>query len=976
MGRLPAEPCGIDKSLLHLICFLFSAALSFALNDASYVSQTPSAGSFCLARPGASAVLYVDADADPGIRRAAADLQADIARVTGTVPAIVHDLDEMRRQTVIIGEIGKSALIDRLVKEGQLDAGPLAGKWESFLIEVVANPLAGVDQALIIAGSDKRGTIYGIYDLSEQIGVSPWYWWADVPVQTKESLYVHPGRYVQGPPAVKYRGIFLNDEAPALTNWVLETYGDYNHAFYTKVFELILRLKGNFLWPAMWNNSFATDDALNPKLADEYGIVIGTSHHEPMMRAWKEWERAGHRKGSWDYSKNAATLRDFWTEGVRRTKDYEKIVTLAMRGDGDEPMSEGDNIALLEKIVTDQRQIIADIVNPDMTAVPQVWALYKEVQGYYEKGMRVPDDVILLWCDDNWGNLRRLPTESERRRRGGAGVYYHFDYVGGPRSYRWINTNPIPKIWEQMNLAHQYEANEIWIVNVGDLKPMEFPIEFFLTLAWNPSQWPKEKLPEYTRLWAAREFGPLHAEAIADIIDSYTKYNGRRKPELLEPTTYSLIHYREAERVTAAFKRISDQAEKLYQQMPPNARDAFFQLVLHPAKASALVNELYVTVGMNRLYAAQKRAAANDLADKAKALFEADASLTREYHQLGDGRWNHMMDQTHIGYTNWNNPPKNILPKVEMLDLPDAARMGIALEGSAATWPTSGETPQLPEFSVYTQQTHVIEIFNEGTRPFGFTAKADAPWILVSDAEGTIDKQTRLGIRIDWDKAPGGTQRGIVRISGAGVQVDVHVVSVHPQTPARDKLEGFVESNGYVSIEAEHYTSKIDTDHAAWEKIPGYGRTLSAMSIFPVTASSVQPPQDAPCLEYKIYLFHPGEVQVQAILAPSLNIMPGRGVRLAMSFDDHQPKMVEIVPAGFAAENGNRAWERAVSRNAWIVSSSHTIDGIGYHTLKVWMVDPGIVIEKLIIDAGGLKPSYLGPPESFRGSGEVNSSAN
>ena len=352
-----------------------------------------------------------------------------------------------------------------------------------------------VGNTLVIAGSDKRGSIYGIYDLSQQIGVSPWYWWTDVPIPHRSNLFVGPGVFQQGPPDVKYRGIFLNDEAPDLTGWADEKFGGYNHAFYTNVFELLLRLRANYLWPAMWNNCFSADDALNPKLADDYGIVMGTSHVEPMMRADKEWNRLGYTAGQWNYEKSPAELRAFWKEGLERNKPYENIITIAMRGKIDTPMSESANIALLERIVADQRALIGDVMQTNVESVPQLWALYKEVQEYYEKGMRVPDDVTLLWCDDNWGDIRRLPTPEERGRAGGAGIYYHVDYVGGPRNYKWLNSTPITKVWEQMNLAYDYGADRIWIVNVGHLHHVTFPTEFFLTLAWSPKSWPQRTNP-------------------------------------------------------------------------------------------------------------------------------------------------------------------------------------------------------------------------------------------------------------------------------------------------------------------------------------------------------------------------------------------------------------------------------------------------------------------------------------------------
>ena len=505
--------CRLTVAAMLGLCFCASLRPAHAIGQTRYILEKPAPGAFPMVQAKTAAAIYVDSADWPGVARAAADLQADIARVTAVTPGkrspallpLLRATNGLGRAAIIVGTIGRSPIIDRLVREKRIDTAQVAGKWEAFVIQVVANPLPGLASALVIAGSDKRGSIFGIYDVSEQIGVSPWYYWADVPTVHKDALFVKAGRYFEGEPAVKYRGIFLNDEAPALSGWVREKYGmapvsnnparpsdvvNMNHEFYSKVFELILRLKGNYLWPAMWNNAFNEDDPLNPKIADEYGIVMGNSHHEPMLRAQKEWTR--HGKGPWDYSKNADVLKAFWEEGVKRNKDYESITTIGMRGDGDRPMAGTSleaNVALLEKIVADQRKILSGQVNPDVTKIPQLWALYKEVQGYYEQGMRVPDDVTLLWCDDNWGNIRRLPTPDERKRAGGAGIYYHFDYVGGPRNYKWIDTNPIPKIWEQMNLALEYDAKQIWIVNVGDLKPMEFPIEFFLDLGRDPQRW-------------------------------------------------------------------------------------------------------------------------------------------------------------------------------------------------------------------------------------------------------------------------------------------------------------------------------------------------------------------------------------------------------------------------------------------------------------------------------------------------------
>jgi Glycosyl hydrolase family 115/Gylcosyl hydrolase family 115 C-terminal domain len=972
------------RGVWFLLAFLGLPGLgreSRALGHAHYVETVPRPGSFTIAQGKTLTTIYVDAHDYAGVMRAATNLQTDIVRVTGRTPVVVDEAADAGKRLganaivagIIAGTIGKSAVIDRLIEERKINASPIAGKWESFIIQVVPDPSPGVANALVIAGSDKRGTIYGIYDLSEEIGVSPWYWWADVPVQHRDALFVKAGKYVEGPPAVKYRGIFLNDEAPALSGWAKEKYGTLKHQFYEKVFELLLRLKANYLWPAMWDNAFGEDDPLNQKLADEYGIVMGTSHHEPMMRAWKEWKQ--HGKGAWDYSTNGEELREFWQQGIERNDHYESIVTIGMRGNGDEPMVKGGdaaaNIELLEKIVGDQRKIIGDVSHTDPSTVPQDWALYKEVQEYYEKGMRVPDDVTLLWCDDNWGNLRRLPTPDERKRGGGAGIYYHFDYVGDPRSYKWLNTVPITKVWEQMNLAHQYGADQIWIVNVGDLKPMEFPIEFFLDLARDPQQWDKDKIAEFTRLWAAREFGPKYATEIADIVSKYTKFNGRRKPELLEPDTFSLVNYEEADRVEAEWKSITNEAERVYKALPENQRDAFFELVLYPAKASAQVAELYITVGRNRLYASQGRASTNDLAAQARALFQADADLSSYYnHTLAHGKWDHMMDQTHIGYTSWHDPPANVMPKVNEIEVPAPAALGVAVEGSAAAWPGSPDVALLPQFDAFNRQRRYLDVFNRGRTAYPFTARPSASWIFLSARNGTIDggtinKEQRLWVSVDWSKAPKGTSDGFVKISGAGGEVTVKLEAVNAKMPTRATLKGFVEANGYVSMEAEHYTKKLDAGPVRWEKIADYGRTLSSMTIFPVTAASVMPSQSSPCLEYQMYLSRAGVVEVQAILAPTLNFVPGRGLRYAVSFDDQTPAIVDAL-----ANNSTADWAKSVEDNAREFKSSFTLAKPGYHTLKFWMVDPGVVLQKIVVDLGGAKPSYLGPPESYRGAGE------
>jgi Glycosyl hydrolase family 115/Gylcosyl hydrolase family 115 C-terminal domain/Glycosyl hydrolase family 67 N-terminus len=971
---------------LIAVVFLLTVFQGRIFADESFVQWTENSGSFPIASGDRVASICIDASDWLGVARAARDLRDDIQRVTGKELALETAFDKLFGQhSVIVGTLGHSPAIDQLVKGDKLDVSAIRGKLESYLIEVVPNPVAGVDSALVIVGSDKRGTIYGVYDLSQQIGVSPWYWWADVPTEHHDNIFVKPGKYTQGSPAVKYRGIFLNDEAPALSGWVREKYGqakqsqdppvpagvaNMNHEFYGRVFELLLRLRGNYLWPAMWNNAFNEDDPENSKLADEYGIVMGTSHQEPMLRAQKEWDRR-FRSQRWNYYTDPKTLQDFWREGVARNKNDESILTIGLRGANDTPMIPGgtpeQSAELLKKIIADQRQMISEVINPDPSKVPQLWCPYKEVLEYYDRlGLRVPDDVTILWPDDNWGNLRRLPSAEERKNSGGAGIYYHFDYVGGPRNYKWINTNPLPKVWEQMTQALEYKADRIWIVNVGDLKPLELPISFFMKLAWDGKKLTQDQVASFTRDWATQQFGSEHAAEIAELLAKFGKYAGRRKHELIDPTTFSVVNYNEGDRVVADWTELTSRAEMLSQKLPAEKQDAFFELVLHPIKASSILTEMYVAAAKNKLYAAQGRASTNDWAKKVHELFQADQDLSDYYNQkLAGGKWSHMMDQKHIGYTTWQEPPRNNMPLVKEIAVPEAASMAIAVEGESAALDTTQMTRPTITFDTFNRQSRWIDIINRGQTPFDFSITPEADWIKVSQSPGTVQTERRIQVAIDWDKAPSGAAKSSIRIAGAGGDVVVNINAFKPAELSRDSVDGFVESDGCVSIEAEHYTKKIDAPSAKWEKLDDFGRTLSAMTIFPMTAESVLPPVGSPCLEYRMYLFDSGPLEVQAILSPTLEFLPGRKLRYAVSFDDQAPQIMSALPEGRNRDNLPRDWDTSVKDAVRLSKSKHTLDKPSYHTLKLWMVDPAVVLEKIVVDCGGVKPSYLGPTESY-----------
>jgi hypothetical protein len=955
------------KIFTGLIIILLAAFLPFQANAlemkrvlGSQVLVTPQDGSFTLIENGKPAPIVSSSNDYTGVAKVINYFKADLKMVSGLEPGISVDRFPAASQIVVVGTIGHSKLIDQLVSEKKIDLSDLKDKWEQFIFQVIEKPFPGVEKALVIAGSDKRGTLFGMLELSKQIGVSPWYWWADVPVEKQANIYVKAGRFTLGEPAVKYRGIFLNDEEPALGRWAVEKFGGFNHQFYEKLFELMLRLKANYLWPAMWWASFNTDDLANPNLADEMGIVMSTTHHEPMMRAHAEWKKKGG--APWNYETNKDSLQKFWRDGIKRMGKKESIVSMGMRGDGDMAMTAETNIALLERIVADQRKILEEVTQKPASETPQLWALYKEVQDYYDKGMRVPDDVTLLLCDDNWGNIRKLPKPTEAKRAGGYGIYYHFDYVGDPRNYKWLNTCPIQRTWEQMNLAYRHGVDRIWIVNVGDLKPMEFPIEFFLDFAWNPDQWPADKLMEYTRMWAAEQFGSNYAKTIATMLDDYTRLNSRRKPELLEPNTYSLINYREADRIVEEYNTLAEKANMVYKWMPVNYQAAYYQLVLHPITACANLNDLYVTVGKNRLYATQGRASVNDLAEKAKRLYQKDADMSDYYNKkLQNGKWNHMMDQTHIGYSNWQQPDKNSMPKVETNALKPVAEMGVAIEGSDEWWPESTERAVLPEFDPFhPAQSYYIDIFNRGTKPFEVEIKPSGNLVTVSSPKYTITKEARIQVKANWQNKPEAVTEVPITLTAGGKTVEVIAV-LNPLVNIPINERGFVESNGYVAIEAEHAARIFRTGVPTWQKVPGLGRTLSAMMPTPVNSLPLTLEQNPPRMEYDVLFNSSCEVTVSILLAPTLNIYNNEGLRYSISFDDQEPQIVNIHQGKTYQD-----WQESVRRNIVEFKTKHTIDQPGKHVLKIGMIDPAIVVERIHIDCGGLKPSYLGPVESVR----------
>jgi hypothetical protein len=599
--------------------------------------------------------IYMDTNDCKGVSYAAHALLKDIKSVSGATATLTSDAGFLKkadtaRPAILVGTIGHSAAIDQLVKQKRINGNLLKGKREKFIITLI-------DGQLVIAGSDRRGTIYGIYELSQQMGVSPWYDWADVPVEHHDSIFVNKGIYTDGEPAVRYRGIFLNDEAPCLTSWVKNTYGTGygDHRFYQRVFELVLRLRGNMMWPAMWGWAFYADDSENEKTADEMGVVMSTSHHEPMARNHQEYARNRKGWGPWNYQKNKTNLQKFFREGIERMKGTEQIVTIGMRGDGDEAMSAEADTKLMTNIINDQRKIIADVTGRKASETPQVWALYKEVLDYYDKGMKVPDDVTLLLCDDNWGNVRRVPNAKERKHKGGWGLYYHVDYVGAPRNSKMLNVTPVQNPWEQLTLAYENGIDRLWILNVGDLKPMEYPISQFMDMAWNPRKYDVNNITRHTRDWCAQQFGESQADEAARILNLICKYNGRCTPEMLDKNTYSLENG-EWQEVVNQYLQLEADALRQYNCLPASYHDAYRQIILFPIEMMSNLHQMYFAQAQNHALYKQGNPKANVWADECERRFKRDSLICDYYnHKMTGGKWNGMMTQKHIGYKSWND---------------------------------------------------------------------------------------------------------------------------------------------------------------------------------------------------------------------------------------------------------------------------------------------------------------------------------
>ena len=847
------------KSLFGIILFVAVSLCIRAQNVVpQFVSFSPEADGVSLA---GATIGYSEQEYE-GVKMAIENLREDMQRVLGQKPQ-TSSISPLT-SNILIGTLGKNKDIDRL------KLPDLKGKREKFIITTMG-------KQVVIAGSDKRGTIYGIYELSRQLGVSPWYWWADAPIAHHDVAYVKNGTYTAGEPAVEFRGLFLNDEAPCLTTWVKNTFGtNYGgREFYAKVFELILRLKGNFLWPAMWGWAFYADDPENGKLADTMGVIMGTSHHEPMARNHQEYARNRQAWGAWNYQTNQTKLDQFFREGIERMKGTEDIVTIGMRGDGDEAMSDKADTQLMERIISNQRRIIKEVTGRPAEKTTQVWALYKEVQDYYDAGLKVPDDVMILISDDNWGDIRRVPVgDKERSRKGGWGIYYHVDYVGAPRNSKWLNVTQTQQMFEQLSLAYDFGIQRMWILNVGDLKPMEYPIQLFMDMAWNPKEYTQQTVTDHTRRFfssvltplclprggvtEASPWGGLVGVEAASIYNLNCQYMARVTPEMLDAQTYNL-ETGEWRQVADDYQRLELRALRLYQDIPAEARDFYRQLILFPVQAMANLYDMYYAQAMNQHLAKVGSPDANQWADRVAQCFRRDSLLCASYnYDIAGGKWNGMMIQKHIGYTNWNdNFRADKLPATARIETSDISHQPSAING-------------------------------------GYT---------------------------------------------------------------------FTTGNGYISMEAEHYYRAEGSEGTQWSVYPYYGRTRSAVALTPYT----KPVGDA-SLTYRFALPEgTKQVKVHVIVKSTLDFLNVGGHECLVSLDGGQPATINFnktlldkqpyMYSVFYPTVARRVIEKEVTLP--LETSNFKLQTSNVHELTLRPQHPGLVFEKIVVDYGGYKPSYL-----------------
>ena len=946
---------------------------------------------FTLASPRQTAAILYDASDAAVVKRAAELFAADVEAVTGRRPQVTSATGETG-PAVIVGTVGGSALIRRLSEAGKIDTAPLEGAWERYLIQTVANPLPGIRKALVIAGSDRRGAAYGLFTLSELIGVSPWYWWADVPVKKHAALHVDaPPTYSQTP-SVRYRGIFLNDEDWGLTPWASQTFeperGNIGPRTYAKVCELLLRLKANYLAPAMHPVSTSFNQIPENKLvADTFAIVMGSTHCEPLLlNTASEWDT--QTMGPWNYDKNKEGINRVLTQRVRENSPYENVYTLALRGLHDGAMSTTlpmhEKVRMLQQALLDQRQILAENIDRPVETVPQAFTPYKEVLEIYSNGLELPDDVTIVWPDDNYGYMKRLSGVREQRRTGRSGVYYHVSYLGVPHSYLWFSTTPPSLMYEELRKAYDTTADRLWLLNCGDLKGSEMQVSLFLDMAWDIGRFTADNVVTYPARWLAGIFGEAYYDRLEAMTRDPLRLASPRKPEYmgwgyhwnrfdhnceqLTDTDFSFTNYDEAPRRLEAYRKLGARAEALLHEIGDEARPAFYQLVYYPLRGAELMNRMTLGGQRNRWYARQGRAATNAVRDEVQRCYDSLQVITRGYNSLLGGKWNHMMSmrQNYDGVSAYFN-----LPHLATHDAAGAPRLALQVAGEDVTGARAFHA--LPAFDNYLRRTYPVEIYNRGGGTLAWTAHASEPWVVLSKSAGKTADEERITVGIDWEKAPSGNAVPAQIVFRAGEQSEKVLVSLfNPTAPSRAELRGiYVENNGCVSIPAAGCHRVRENDRIKITAVEDLGIEGPALQLGDPTAPlQIFRSRDVPCAEYDFYAFDAGSVDVYTYVLPTFPLHADRDFRIGENTNTDTKYSVQIDDGALATPSSShveysQVWFESVLRNCAVNKSTLHIDKPGRHTLRIRVGDPGIVLQKIVLDFGGMKRSYLGPQSTL-----------
>ncbi|WP_107827098.1 glycosyl hydrolase 115 family protein [Mucilaginibacter yixingensis] len=909
-------------------------------------------------------------------------LSTDIESVTGYRPFVTNDLARVKGNVIFIGT-AKSQLIRAF--GSKLNLTDLKDKWEQYQITTINQPFKNIDQALVITGSDPRGTAYGVFDISKRIGVTPWSWWADATPNVQKTLSIDISTFNSPAPSVKYRGIFINDEDWGLQPWAAKTFeketGDIGPKTYAKVFELLLRLKANLIWPAMHYSTRAFFHYPgNVKVADDYQIVIGSSHAEPMLRNnVDEWNQK--TMGAFNYLTNQQKIDAYWESRVKEAGPNNRIYTVGMRGVSDGPIqgvkTKEETVPLLERIFSNQRNMLKNLVNPDITQVPQAFTPYKEVLDLYDAGLKVPDDVTLVWPDDNYGYIQRLSDERENTRSGGSGVYYHISYYGRPHDYQWLCSSSPGLMREEMTKAYDMNARKIWVLNVGDIKPDEYQTELFLDMAYNIKPfYDNSYTKQHLRNWVNFNISDRYASDITDVLWRFYELSFERKPEFMgwsqtEPNTPVHLtdynHYAygdQAQHRIDLYNKLEGDTKKIKAKISPSRQDAFYQLAYYPIVGASLMTKKFLYRDKAFLYGSEGRIISNYFASLSKQAYQGIVDETNYYNtKLSSGKWAHMMSF---------DPRKLsalIAPELDF-KINKRAESWVAIpEGIVDTVATLAPL-SLPKYDRPGEQ-HFIDVFLTDSKIVDYSVHVSAPWIKVSKTGGKLTpagggSQNRLWVTINWQAVPKGKQaNGEIIIQAAGKQTSIAVSAGNNLAPLKN-FNGFIEHNGYVSIYAKHFQDRKDngTDH--WGRVSGLGETDTLMEALPITIKasvkkdlSEEGIRQKPSVSYDFYTFQAAPAEFKFFTLPTFALNRDFGVRYAVSVDNGTPTVLDFKTFGRSEE-----WKQAVLSNSIIRSLKLSSLNSGKHTLRIYMIDPGVILDRIIINLGGPQLFYGMLPET------------